>query len=129
MIRKFNPPNVAAPMSPYSHGVSIPAGARIVQTAGQVGVAADGDIPESVEGQLEIIWANLAAVLAEEGLSLSDVVSVRGYLVSRSALEAWREAFRKHVGDTRPVSTLIVVKELVSPKLLVEIEVVAASAG
>jgi enamine deaminase RidA (YjgF/YER057c/UK114 family) len=126
MIRKFNPSALAAPMSPYSHGVSIPAGMRIVQTAGQVGITKDGVVPPTVEEQLELIWTNTAAILAEDGLKLSDVVGIRGYIVSRDSLAAYRAAFRKYLGEVNPTSTLVVVKELVAPQFLVEIEVVAA---
>jgi 2-iminobutanoate/2-iminopropanoate deaminase len=126
MIRKFNPSALAAPMSPYSHGVSIPAGMRIVQTAGQVGITKDGVVPPTVEEQLELIWTNTAAILAEDGLERADIVSIRGYIVSRDSLAAYRAAFRKYLGDVNPTSTLVVVKELVAPQLLVEIEVVAA---
>lgn len=126
MIKRFNPSSVAAPMSPYSHGVSVPAGMRIVTTAGQVGITRDGVTPASVEEQLELIWQNTAAILAEDGLKLSDITSIRGYIVSRDALGAYRAAFRKYLGDVNPTSTLVVVKELVAPQFLVEIEVVAA---
>jgi enamine deaminase RidA (YjgF/YER057c/UK114 family) len=126
MIRKFNPSSLATPMSPYSHGVSVPAGMRFVTTAGQVGITKDGVIPPTVEEQLELIWTNTAAILADDGLKLSDITSIRGYLVSRDAVGAYRAAFRKYLGDVNPTSTLVVVKELVSPQLLVEIEVVAA---
>lgn len=126
MIKRFNPSSVAAPMSPYSHGVSVPAGMRIVTTAGQVGITKDGVTPASVEEQLELIWQNTAAILAEDGLKLSDITSIRGYIVSRDALGAYRAAFRKYLGDVNPTSTLVVVKELVAPQFLVEIEVVAA---
>ncbi len=126
MIKRFNPSSVAAPMSPYSHGVSVPAGMRIVTTAGQVGITKDGVTPPSVEEQLELIWQNTAAILAEDGLKLSDITSIRGYIVSRDALAAFRAAFRKYLGDVNPTSTLVVVKELVAPQFLVEIEVVAA---
>jgi enamine deaminase RidA (YjgF/YER057c/UK114 family) len=126
MIRKFNPSSLAAPMSPYSHGVSVPAGMRTVTTAGQVGITKDGVVPPTVEEQLELIWTNTAAILAEDGLELADVVSIRGYIVSRDSLSAYRAAFRKYLGDVNPTSTLVVVKELVAPQFLVEIEVVAA---
>ena len=113
-------------MSPYSHGVSVPAGMRIVTTAGQVGITKDGVVPASVGEQLDLIWANTAAILADDGLKLSDITSIRGYIVCRDAVPAYRAAFRKYLGDVNPTSTLIVVKELVAPSLLVEIEVVAA---
>ena len=126
MIKRFNPSTVAPPMSPYSHGVSVSAGMRIVTTAGQVGITKDGVTPPTVQEQLELIGKNTAAILAEDGLKLSDVTSIRGYLVSRDSLGAYRAAFRKYMGDVNPTSTLVVVKELVAPQFLVEIEVVAA---
>jgi enamine deaminase RidA (YjgF/YER057c/UK114 family) len=126
MIRKFNPTSVAPPMSPYSHGVSVPAGLRTVTTAGQVGITKDGVIPPTVEEQLELVWANTAAILADDGLKLSDITSIRTYVVSRDAVAACRAAFRKYLDDVNPTSTLVVVAGLVSPQLLVEIEVVAA---
>ena len=58
-------------MSPYSHGVSVPAGMRLVTTAGQVGITKDGVVPATVEEQLELIWTNTAAILADDGLKLS----------------------------------------------------------
>lgn len=126
MIRKFNPPGVAAPMSPYSHGVSVPAGMRIVTTAGQVGITKDGVIPPTVEEQLELVWANTAAILAHDGLELADITSIRTYIVDRAHVPACRAAFRKYMGEVNPTSTLVVVAGLVSLQLLVEIEVTAA---
>ena len=87
-----------------------------------------GIIPPTVEEQLELIWTNTAAILAEDSLKLSDITSIRGYIVDRGSLGAYRAAFRKYLGDVNPTSTLVVVKELVVPQLLVEIEVVAAGA-
>ena len=86
-----------------------------------------GAIPASVEDQLDIIWQNIEAVLAEGGFKLTDIVSVRGYLLDPAAVPAYRTRFGAKLGDTRPASTLVVVKALVSPQLLAEIEVVAAA--
>jgi len=113
-------------MSPYSHGVSIPAGMRLVHTAGQVGVTKDGVVPPTAKEQLELIWQNTTTILAEDGLKLSDIVSIRGYLLDRSHVGDYRDAFRKYLGDVNPTSTLVIVAGLVIPSLLVEIEVVAA---
>jgi ribonucleoside-diphosphate reductase beta chain len=67
-------------------------------------------------------------VLAEGGMKLADVVSVRGYLLSGDAVPAYRARFKARLGDTRPASTLVVVSALVTAQLLAEIEVVAVAA-
>lgn len=85
-------------------------------------------IPASVEEQLDIIWANIEAILTEAGMKLTDVVSARGYLLSAEAVPAYRSRFRAKLGETRPASTLVVVSALVSPQLLAEIEIVAMAA-
>lgn len=128
MTSRFNPKGVAAPAPHYSHGVGVPAGMRTIYISGQVGMAPDGSIPSSVEDQLDIIWQNIEAVLAEGGFKFTDVVSVRGYLLDAASVPAYRMRFKAKLGDTRPASTLVVVSALVSPQLLAEIEVVAAAA-
>ncbi len=85
-------------------------------------------IPASVEEQLDVIWANIEGILTEAGMKLTDVVSVRGYLLTADAVPAYRSRFRAKLGETRPASTLVVVSALVSPQLLAEIEIVAMAA-
>ena len=128
MIKRFNPADVAAPMSPYSHGVGVPAGMRTVFVSGQVGVRADGAVPPTADEQIEVVWDNIEKVLAEDGMTLSDIVSIRGYLVSRNDVAAYRKSNTARLAGTKPASTLVVVKELVAPHLFVEIEVVAVKA-
>ncbi|MDP3736755.1 MAG: Rid family hydrolase [Hyphomonadaceae bacterium] len=127
MTSRFNPSGVAAPAPHYSHGVGVAAGLRTIHVSGQVGMSPSGAIPASVEDQLDIVWQNIEAVLAEGGFKLTDIVSVRGYLLDAAAVPAYRTRFKARLGDTRPASTLVVVKALVSPQLLAEIEVVAAA--
>jgi enamine deaminase RidA (YjgF/YER057c/UK114 family) len=127
MTSRINPSSVAAPAPHYSHGVLAPAGLRNLFVSGQVGIAPDGAIPAGVEDQLDIIWTNIEAILAGAGMKLADIASVRGYLLSADAVPAYRARFRAKLGDTRPASTLVVVSALVSPKLLAEIEIVAAA--
>ena len=128
MKQRLNPSTIAPPAPHYSHGVLTPAGMRTLHVSGQVALAANGDVPPNVEQQLELIWGNITAILAEAGMTLADIVSVRGYLVHTDAVPAYRAAFRDRLLDVRPASTLVVVKALVSPHLLAEIEVVAIAA-
>jgi hypothetical protein len=47
-MRPLTLANIAAPMAREAHGVLLPAKARIIRTSGQIGLAADGAVPENV---------------------------------------------------------------------------------
>jgi enamine deaminase RidA (YjgF/YER057c/UK114 family) len=128
MTTRINPSSVAGPAPHYSHGVVVAGGQRTLFVSGQVGMTRDGVAPATVDEQLDVIWANIEAVVTEAGMKLTDIVNVRGYLLSAEAVPAYRARFRAKLGDTRPTSTLVVVSALVSPQLLAEIEVVAVAA-
>jgi enamine deaminase RidA (YjgF/YER057c/UK114 family) len=60
--------------------------------------------------------------LKQAGVSLEDVIRTRVYIVN---LDQWESVARAHgeiFGDIRPANTLIVVKALIGPEYLVEIE-------
>lgn len=65
----------------------------------------------------------IEAVLEEAGGSLRDVVRTRIYVTN---IEDWAEIGREHndcFGDIRPATTMVEVNSLISPEMLVEIEV------
>ena len=91
MNRHFNPDNMVAPMAVYSHGVEVPAGARMVYVAGQVGTGKDGNTPVEFLAQAERAFANVEAVLADAKMGLSDVVKFNIYLTRQGDVAAWRD--------------------------------------
>ena len=129
MNRHFNPDDMIAPMAVYSHGVEVPAGARTVYVAGQVGTGKDGKTPAGFVAQAELAFANVVSVLAGAGMDLSDVVKFNIYLTRREDVAAWRDIVAtKDFGGQPPSSTLVIVASLVSPDFLVEIAAVADKA-
>jgi 2-iminobutanoate/2-iminopropanoate deaminase len=126
MNRAFNPPGVAAPAGSYSHGVEVPAGARLLFAAGQVGTNPDGSVPPDVGQQTDRVFENIKAILAGAGMAMEDVVKLNALLISPDHLAAFREARNRHLGACRPASTLAIVAALASPAFLVEVEVIAA---
>ncbi|MCL4801330.1 MAG: RidA family protein [Burkholderiales bacterium] len=129
MAKLHNPPTIAPPIGTYSHGAEVPAGARWLYVAGQIGLAKDGSVPSTIEAQTEIAWQNVGAVLAAAGMRIADIVKVNQYLTRLDHFPAYAAARAKHLGDHRPASTLVVVSSLVKPEYLVEVEVVAARAA
>jgi len=120
-----NPASGAAPLGAYSNGISAPAAGRWLYIAGQVGVEPDGRLAEGFAAQAEAAWRNLAAVLADAGMTAADLVKVTHYLLSRDDLAAYNAVRTRYLGAARPASTLVVVASLAKPEWRIEVEAVA----
>ena len=125
MPRKFNPEGVPAPAF-YSHGVEVASPQRLLFVAGQVGVKADGSVPEGIAEQTRVAIGNLNAVLAGAGMDNTDIVKSTIYLTDESLMEGFAAAGGPLLPSPPPATTLVYVKALASPALLVEIEAIAA---
>lgn len=125
MVRKFNPEGVEAPGF-YSHGVEIKSPQRLLFISGQVGVKRDGSVAEGIAEQTRVAIENLDAVLAGAQMNVSDIVKSTIYLTDESLFEGFAAAGAPLLSSPPPATTLVYVKALASPALLVEIEAVAA---
>lgn len=123
----LNPSTIAPPFARYSHGMEVPAGRRLVFCSGQLGVAADGTVPEDVRAQADLCFANIAAILAEAGMTLADIVRINAYVTDRAHMKGYMEARDAHVGALPPASTLMIVSGFTRDEFKIEIEVVAAA--
>lgn len=96
-------------------------------TAGQIPL--DPGSMELVEGdvtaQTERVLANLAAVLAEAGVSWGDVVKTTVFLRSMDDFAAMNAVYARVFGDARPARSTVAVAGL-PRNVSVEIELVAA---
>jgi enamine deaminase RidA (YjgF/YER057c/UK114 family) len=127
-MKTYTPDTVAAPAGPYSHGVEIPANARILYLAGQIGNARDGTLPADVEGQADQCWKNIKAVLAAAGMGVEHLVKCTHFLTRAEDVAAYGKVRSRHLGEARPASTLLVISALARPGMLVEVEAIAAKA-
>lgn len=127
MHRPLNPPTIRAPFARYSHGVEVAAGKRIVAVSGQLGARADDTVPESVEEQAEICFANIEAILGEAGMGLADIVRINAYVTHRAYMRPYMTVRDRVVADPPPASTLMIVGGFTRPEFKVEIEVIAAA--
>ena len=96
---------------------------RAVRTGPFVAVAGTTAPGQSAVEQAREALRRIELALAEAGASLSDVVRTRMFVTD---ISRWREIVAVHAavfGDIRPATTMVEVAALISPELVVEIEV------
>jgi enamine deaminase RidA (YjgF/YER057c/UK114 family) len=128
---------------PLSRAVSVPANTRIVFFAGTLADVANPDAPKgSIEAygdtqtQATSVLKKIAALLANEGLELGDVVKMNVFMAGDPKLDgkmdfaglnaAYSQFFGTAAQPNKPVRTALQVAALPMPGGLVEIEVTAA---
>ena len=125
-VTRSNPQAVRAPTG-YSHAIQITGDYRRLIISGQVGMALDGTVPGTGEGQIAQAFANLRAVLTENGMTVENIVKTTAFLTDRELLPAYRQARGAVFGGHAPASTLLFVAGLADPGWVVEIEAEAVA--
>ncbi len=126
MIKRLTPPDIAPPLANYAHATEVPAGARWLFLSGQLGIEADGSIPDEAAGQAEICFRNIGAILHQGGMDFADIVRITTYLIDEADLAGYMAVRDRYVADPAPSSTLLVVKSFSKKQFRVEIEIIAA---
>ena len=126
MPKFLTPRSIKPPFARYSHGVEVPAGKRLVLCSGQVAITAEDRIPEDAEAQTELCFHNIAAILGEAGLQLSDIVRINAFVSDRAYLRSYMNVRDRLFSDPAPASTLVIVSGFARPEFKVEVEVIAA---
>jgi enamine deaminase RidA (YjgF/YER057c/UK114 family) len=96
---------------------------RAVRTGSHIVVAGTTGEGSGIAAQTREALRRIEIALQQAGASLSDVVRTRIYVTD---ISLWHEVGAVHLavfGEIRPVATLVEVSALISPELLVEIEV------
>jgi enamine deaminase RidA (YjgF/YER057c/UK114 family) len=96
---------------------------RAVRTGSHIAVAGTTGEGDGAAVQTREALRRIEIALQKVGASLSDVVRTRIYVTD---ISLWRDVGAVHAevfGDIRPVATMVEVSALISPDLLVEIEV------
>ena len=107
--------------------MAVPADHRLVITSGQLGIGPDERIPADIETQADLCFANIAAVLAEDGMTMANVVRLSVFVTAREHMDGYRRSRDRQFPGTPPSTTLIVVAGLARREFVIEIEAIAAA--
>ncbi len=125
-MKTIETPKAPKPFSNYAQGIEVPPGARIVHVSGQVGATVLGDIPEDPATQHQLAWDNAMAILAAAGMDHRHVVDAHVYITDRRHIGLYRETRDRMLKGHKPAATLLIVSGLADPRLVVEVDLVAA---
>jgi enamine deaminase RidA (YjgF/YER057c/UK114 family) len=120
-------PDAVHPPTGYTHVVEVQPG-RIAYISGQVAVNQAGELvgEGDIVAQTRQVFENIKAALESLGTDFGAVIKLNYYAVDVSRLAEIREVRNEYLTSPPPASTFVVVKGLVRPELLIEIEAVVA---
>lgn len=117
-----NPDTVHPPLAGYAHQIEVSGPQRWLVISGQIGMRADGTLPDDPLEQFEIALENISRNLQAASMGIQDLVKVNIYLVGPVDTARRREASSRWVQGHQPCTTLVYVAGLAAPNIKVEIE-------
>lgn len=123
------PEGLGPPLGNYSH-VAVGSG-ELVAVAGQVGRDERGELAGTdLSSQARQAYANLGTALRAAGCGFADVLKMTTFLVDPADIPAFMEVraaifAEVYPGGLHPPNTLCVLRRLVEPELLFEVEALA----
>jgi 2-iminobutanoate/2-iminopropanoate deaminase len=128
MTHKIHDVGIAKQIGKYSDALETAPNLRWLMTSGTPGLSEVGELPKDISGQAELAWKHIIKMLDQADMGLGDMVKVTQYLTRAEDIPAYAKVRSQFLGDLRPAFMLSVVSQLVWPKILLEVEVIAAKA-
>ena len=108
----------------YSRAVRV---GNVIEVAGTTAVDENGQVVglNDPYEQTRFILSKIEKALIQAGATMKDVVRTRMFVTDISQWEEIGKAHGTYFKEVNPAATMVEVKALISPELLVEIEVTA----
>lgn len=121
-MNALNSTNAPAALGPYSQAI---VQGDMVFCSGQIPLdPATGEMAQGIENQTRQVLKNLTAVLAENGMTLANVIKTTVFLADLNDFTAMNEVYAQHFTQPFPARSCVQVAAI--PKgSLVEIECIA----
>ncbi len=126
MLKHHTPDTIRKPFANYSHGIEIPANARLVFTSGQLAISVDDVIPQGTLAQANLCFDNIEKILRASNMQMSDIVRINAYVTAREHMAPYMAARDARFFSPPPASTLMIVGGFTREEFTVEIEAIAA---
>jgi enamine deaminase RidA (YjgF/YER057c/UK114 family) len=126
--QEIAPASIAPPAANYAHAMLTECKGTWLHTSGVVPIRPDRSVPDSVEEQADVVWANIAAILEDAQMVPADIVSVTTYVVVEhlASLPWIMQARDRALLGHRVASTLVTVPALANPSWKLEIAIIAS---
>jgi 2-iminobutanoate/2-iminopropanoate deaminase len=125
-VETSTPPNTPEPIGPYSHVAKVGSFVTIGGTAG-VDPATGRLAAADVGSQTRQILESFRVMLDSVGSDLAHVVHVNVFLADMSDFDEMNAAYVEKLGDHRPARTVVGVRELPKPGVLVTMNLTAVT--
>ena len=110
----------------YVHAMKVTDAASMLFISGTMGLEETGIAPKTIDEQLSLVWSNIRCILADAEMSTDNIIRTTSYLRYAKYCKKNEDARVAALGKHRIPTTTIVAKTL-TPKWLIEIEVIAAA--
>lgn len=125
-IKRHNPAELFPQYGNYCHAVEVSGDSSILFISGLNGFKKDGNtMPDSFEGQAEIIWQHIGSILKSADMDYTNLISMRFYLASPEYDEANMRLRKKYLRN-HEVALTVICAQLLETKWKLEIEAIAA---
>ena len=125
-VETSTPPGTPTPIGPYNHIAKV---GSLITIGGTAGVdPATGRLSgDDVRSQTRQILATFRVMLMSVGSDLGHVIHVNVFLRDMADFDAMNEAYVESMGDSRPARTVVAVRELPKPGVLLTMNLTAVT--
>lgn len=111
----------------WAQASHVRAPSEILIVSGQVPQDAAGNVPDDIEGQCRLVWANLDTQLSGAGMSYANLAKLTIILTDRAHVPAMVAVRKEIFSDSVQPSVTTIIAGLFDERWMIEIEAIAVA--